>query len=209
MVRAVLCDFDGVIRIWHESDAARIEGDFRLPPGTLADAAFTPALLRQATTGAISDEEWRERVSEMLVAEHGEGARAAVSAWSRLSGALDDEMLNLLREVRHTAPVALLTNATTRLEHDLEALGLQDAFDAIANSSTIGVTKPERGIFEQAAALVGVSLGDCVFIDDQPSHLDAARAAGAYVIHHRTAAATRDALAALGLPLSQDTGQSS
>jgi hypothetical protein len=84
MIRALLCDFDGVLRPWPVSDAERIEADFNLPLGALAEAAFAPGLLFEATTGAISDEEWRERIADVLVAQHGDGARAAVAAWSKL-----------------------------------------------------------------------------------------------------------------------------
>jgi putative hydrolase of the HAD superfamily len=201
VIRAVLCDFDGVIRLWPNSDAERIEAEFTLPSAALAEAAFTPELLHEATTGAISDERWRERIAEMLAAQHGDRARAAVAAWIKLSGSLDHEMLEVLRQVRRTASVVLVTNATSRLERDLDSLGIREVFDAIANSSALGAVKPQAEIFERAAALVNVPLADCVFIDDQPRHLEAARAAGVSAIHHRGASETRRALAALGLPL--------
>jgi putative hydrolase of the HAD superfamily len=201
VIRAVLCDFDGVIRRWSANDIERIETAFSLPLGAVAEAAFSRELLHEATTGAISDEEWRERIAGVLVAQHGNGAHAAVAAWSRLSGSLDHEMLQLLREVRTTASVVLVTNATTRLDRDLEALAVGDAFDAIANSSALGVVKPQAEIFERAAASVGGALADCVVIDDQPGHLRAAHDAGASIIHHTAASETRSALAALGLPL--------
>lgn len=89
MIGAVLCDFDGVVRLWPERDVAHIEAEFGLPAGALDRAAFEPKLLRQATTGAISDEEWRARVAVRLAHDHGESARAAVPAWSRLVGTID------------------------------------------------------------------------------------------------------------------------
>ena len=207
MIRAVLCDLDGVVRLWPETHSARIERQFGLPDGALTQAAFEPALLREATTGAISDEEWRRRISEALAVKYGHAGGAAVAQWSDLRWTVDAEMRDLLRDVRGVVRVALLTNATTRLDADLAADGLADAFDAIANSSALGLVKPDRSVFERAAALVDVPLCECVFIDDQPRHVEAARAAGAAAVLHTSAAETRDALIALGVPLRGPAGK--
>lgn len=187
--------------MWPGDPVASIERAFGLPGGALTRAAFAPTLLRRATTGAISDQQWREKITDNLAAEYGDRAAAAVAAWSELPGVLDAEMVDLLQRVRENVPVVLLTNATTRLQSDLSAAGLTDSFDAVANSSALGVAKPDRDAFEGAARLVGVPLHACVVIDDQPGHLDAARAAGAAAIHHQSAERTRDALIALGVPL--------
>jgi putative hydrolase of the HAD superfamily len=200
-IRALLCDLDGVVRHWPEEGAAAVEREHGLPAGALAAAAFEPALLRAATTGEITDEEWRSRIAAALAAEYGDQAQAAVEAWNALDGILDAEMLALLAEVRAAVPVVLVTNATTRLEQDLRAAGLEGRFDAVANSAELGVAKPDRLMFERAAGLVGVPLSDCAVVDDRPSHLEQAREAGAAVVCHESVDRTRAALVALGLPL--------
>src|SRR5690349_6684500 len=81
VIRAVLCDLDGVIRHWPAAGAARIEREHGLPAGSLARTAFAPALLERVTTGVIADEEWRERIATTLAADHGEAGRAAVARW--------------------------------------------------------------------------------------------------------------------------------
>jgi putative hydrolase of the HAD superfamily len=101
----VLCDFDGVIRRWSEDDMTRIEIECGLPAGTVLGAAFRPELLRAATTGLISDEEWRATTAESLAVEYGDGARTAVAAWSELSGEIDHEMLERLRRARKAVPL--------------------------------------------------------------------------------------------------------
>ncbi|MEU6976246.1 HAD-IA family hydrolase [Streptomyces sp. NPDC046371] len=75
------------------------------------------------------------------------------------------------------------SNATTRLEDDLAALGLADAFDAVVNTSRIGFAKPDRRVFETAARSVGVASDRCPFVDDTLGHVEVARAAG-LIGHH-------------------------
>jgi hypothetical protein len=60
--RALLIDFDGVIRRWPASEA-NLETRYGLPAGAIRSVAFAPALLLPAITGEVSDESWRAGVS--------------------------------------------------------------------------------------------------------------------------------------------------
>lgn len=195
MIDAVICDLDGVLRVWPGDATAAIERRHGLEPGSIFEAAFEPELLGAAVTGVISDADWRRRVAEAL--GDGTAAREAVAEWSRLRGKIDAETLELVQSLRARVPVVLLSNATTRLEQELEELGIEAAFDSIASSSRLGVAKPDPEVFRAAARLVGAEPERCVAIDDQPKHLDGARAAGMTVIQHLDAASTHAALAAL------------
>lgn len=157
-----------------------------LAEGTLASAAFRPELLDAAVTGRISDEQWRRRVAEDLADACGSLDRALdlVSGWSALSGRVDTAVLEVLTEIRSRVPVVLVSNATTRLEADLTTLGLADAFDAVVNTARIGVAKPDHRVFEAAAQTVGVAPRRCLFVDDTPGHVAAARAAGLTGLHY-------------------------
>lgn len=196
---ALLCDFDGVLRLWDPDGMTALDRKAGLAEGTLASAAFRPELVDAAVTGRISDEQWRRRVAEDLAEVCGSPARAQdlVGGWSSLTGRVDAAVLELLTAIRGRVPVVLVSNATTRLETDLAALGLADAFDAVVNSSRAGVAKPDHRVFEAAAQAVGVPLRRCLFIDDTPGHVAAARTAGLTAIHYRHVDQLRDATAAL------------
>ncbi|MFJ7628189.1 HAD family hydrolase [Streptomyces sp. NPDC097595] len=198
---AVLCDFDGVLRLWDPDGMTALDHRSGLPEGTLAAAAFRPALLDEAVTGRISDEQWRERVAEAVAGSCGSAARARelVGGWSALTGRVDTGLLELLASLRARTPVVLVSNATTRLEADLAALGLTDAFDAVINTARIGVAKPDRRVFEAAARAVGAELRRCLFVDDTAGHVAAARTAGLTGHHYRGVGELRGALASLGL----------
>lgn len=123
-------------------------------------------------------------------------ARELVARWSAATGRVDAEVVALLRAFRARGPVVLVSNATTRLEVDLAALGLDGEFDAVVNTSRIGVAKPDPRVLDAAAERAGVAPGRCLFVDDTLGHVQAARAAGVRALHYRHAGQLR---AALGL----------
>ncbi|WP_055586468.1 HAD family hydrolase [Peterkaempfera griseoplana] len=195
---AVLCDLDGVLRLWddHMTGLDRAHG---LPAGTLAGGAFRPERLQPAITGRVTDQQWRAAVAEDLAGVCGSAdrARALCAAWAQQTGRVDHEVLTLLTAVRRRVPVVLVTNATTRLESDLAALGLTGALDAVVNSARIGVAKPDPEVFRIAARRAGVPVRRCLFVDDTESNTAAARALGMAVLHYRRADGLRAALAPL------------
>jgi putative hydrolase of the HAD superfamily len=136
------------------------------------------ALLRDVTTGRITDAQWRTVLSDRLHASHGDAGPEAVRRWSRSPGLVVAEVLEIVRAARLRFTVALLSNATTRLEHDLASLGLDGEFDAVFNSSRLGVAKPDPSIFQIACARLGTAPGQCAFIDDSLPNVEAAERAG-------------------------------
>ncbi|WP_282206116.1 HAD family hydrolase [Kitasatospora fiedleri] len=198
-VGAVLCDLDGVLRIW--ADLADVDRAHGFAPGTVAGAAFRAERLLPAVTGRVSDGRWRAGVAEDLAAVCGsaERARAAVEDWGRQAFRVDAEVLALLAEVRRGVPVVLVSNGTDRLEDDLAALGLDAAVDAVVNSARVGAAKPDPRIYLAAAGRAGVPPQRCLFVDDTAGHLAAARDLGMHVHHHRGADGLRAAFDGHGL----------
>lgn len=182
---AILCDLDGVLRRW--PPLTELELAHGVPAGTLAATAFAPHRLSPAITGRCTDEEWRAAVVEDLRAHTG-SAEELVAAWSADAGAVDEEVAEVLAVARERGPVVLVTNATTRLDSDVDALGLDQHVDAIVNSARIGVAKPEAGIYLAAAVAAGVPPQRCLFVDDSTTNVAAARRLG-MAAHHFTSAA--------------------
>lgn len=184
---ALLCDFDGVLRLWDPDGMPGLDRAYGLPEGTLAAAAFGTERLLPAVTGAVTDEQWRASVACELAQVCGslERAQELAAAWSALTGVVDAAVLGLLAEVRRRVPVVLVSNATTRLESDLELLGLSDAFDAVVSSARVGTAKPDADIYRFAAKSVDVAPERCLFVDDTAGHVAAARAVGMAGLHYR------------------------
>ncbi|WP_229758756.1 HAD family hydrolase [Peterkaempfera bronchialis] len=196
---AVLCDLDGVLRLWDPDGMAALDRARSLPAGTLAAAAFHPDRLLPAVTGQVTDEQWRAAVAADLAEVCGSPAEATAlcTEWTEVPAAVDHQVLALLGAVRRRLPVALVTNATTRLEADLDALGLTGAVDAVVNSSRVGVAKPDPAIYRIAAERVGVPPARCLFVDDTDRNVLAARALGMTGLHYRHIGELRDVLGPL------------
>lgn len=193
---AVLCDLDGVLRLWDQEDPAHLDRLCGLPGGTLAGAAFRPERLLPAVTGEVTDEEWRSAVAEDLAAVWGLRATVALmSRWNGAFGRVDDEVRQLLAAARRHVPVVLVSNATSRLEADLARLRLVDVLDHVVNTSRLGAAKPDARVFAAAAETAGVPASRCLFVDDTEGHVAAARAAGMTGLHYREARQLREALA--------------
>jgi len=60
----------------------------------------------------------------------------------------------------------------------LKRIGLLDAFDAIADGTTISASKPDPEVFLQAAEKLGLAPADCIVVEDAFAGVDAAIAAG-------------------------------
>jgi HAD superfamily hydrolase (TIGR01509 family) len=89
--------------------------------------------------------------------------------------------LDLLTSVREAGiPTALVTSTERRLvKIAVETLG---AFDAIVCGDEVDFAKPDPWPYRQAAAMLGVDIARCVAIEDSPSGIRSALAAGARVI---------------------------
>ena len=62
--------------------------------------------------------------------------------------------------------LGVVSNFYGNLESILKAEGLLDLFAVVADSGTLGMTKPEPGIFLHAARAVNTPPGDCVMVGD-------------------------------------------
>lgn len=182
MIKALLIDFDGVIRHWPANDPG-FQDRFGVSLAEMRKCAFSEALLNPAITGQVTDDEWREKVAQQLLSGGFDRAKDAVLAWSEGSGEVDHKMLERVQSLRQKLKVVLVTNATTRLEHDLAALGLSESFDQVINSSRVGFAKPNEEIFQAALRSVGADAAEALFVDDSLANVIAAQRLG-IASHH-------------------------
>jgi HAD superfamily hydrolase (TIGR01509 family) len=68
-------------------------------------------------------------------------------------------------------------------------------------SARVRLAKPDPAIFTQALRQFGVAAADCVFLDDHPANIEAARALAIGAVLFTDAASARPALRGLGVPV--------
>ena len=182
MIKCVFFDFDGVLRNW-EYDWATIGDLYGISLDAFREVAFAPENVVPAVRGEITDEEWRANVGRILKTRFpGRDVEGALEFWSGRTGELAIEVLEIVRECKSKLPVALMTNATSKLNQDLESLGIADLFDHVINASEVGSVKPESEIYLYALKLVGIEPHEAFFTDDMRENVEVAAQLG-YVGH--------------------------
>jgi HAD superfamily hydrolase (TIGR01509 family) len=139
--------------------------------GTSAEIAGSILELRLGEPGcaaALIDE-----LNELVVAELEHGVEAMVGA---------RELLHELK-LRGT-PIGLVSNSPLRfVRRSLEIVGFQDRFDVVLSAHEVAAPKPSPEPYLEACRRLGVEAGpDVVALEDSPTGVAAARAAGLTVI---------------------------
>ncbi len=173
-IKCVFFDFDGVLRSW-DYEANTMEEEYGFPHGGMWEVAFTPENVVPAVRGEITDEQWRSNVAQLLTEKFPDSdVSGAMDAWQKHYGVLVPEVLEIITECKAKVPIAMLSNATSRLNYDLEKLGIADLFDFVFNVSEIGSIKPEPDIYNHVLQAAAVTPGEAFFTDDMPENVDAA-----------------------------------
>ncbi|MEM7445227.1 MAG: HAD family hydrolase [Pseudomonadota bacterium] len=180
MIRAVLFDLDETLhdrtsslrafltdQFTRHSRLQRVECDDFIDKfltlderGRASKAVVYPNLLK--ALGILEDETERKSLGETLFGEFDNGFHRFAHAFPGV-----DDLLAALR--RQDIKSGIVTNGRT--EHQklkLRALNLPQRVDAILISQAEDVWKPDREIFERAAARLGVTADECVFVGDSP-----------------------------------------
>ena len=130
-------------------------------------------------TGIILEEllEQPGRADE-INAEMVELVEEAMVASEPMPGAAD-----LVAELRDTVPIALASNSWRRLiTVALHAAELTDSFDVVVCGDEVAHPKPAPDIYLETARLLDVAPERTVALEDSPNGVEAARAAGMFVI---------------------------
>jgi putative hydrolase of the HAD superfamily len=201
MIDTLILDLDGVVRHWDPEHFRSTVESFGVTREQFAAEAFEAALYQQAMTGAITAEQWDAEIGRRVSARFGCNPKAVAAAFAAMVWSIDDEVVALVQRVRHAgkAQVAVFSNASTRLEADLESCGVDAAFDVIFNSARLGVVKPDPEAFRTVAAALGASPESCLFVDDTAPNVEGARAAGMQAEQYTDVAALRSLFERAGL----------
>jgi HAD superfamily hydrolase (TIGR01509 family) len=105
-------------------------------------------------------------------------ARRLVTESTPMTGAAE-----LVRALRGRVPVAVASNTPGPLVRGaLECAGVAELFEVVVTADEVAEPKPSPDVYLRACELLGASPAASVALEDSPTGVAAARAAGMYVI---------------------------
>ena len=174
MIKYILSDLDGVIRIWDNSELFELERQCGLPHRALFALAFESVLLHQAVTGKITDEAWRREVTSRFGDRYPDlDSGQFMHLWQEASYKVNEAVLQAFRSHFPQAQVLLATNGTTKLDSDLKKMGLSERFASIYNSASMGSAKPEPGYYHHILSNLGAGPSEIIYVDDSQKNIHA------------------------------------
>ncbi len=90
--------------------------------------------------------------------------------------------------------IGLLSNASRDIFGDVFRTEQFALFDTAVSSFHVGMTKPDPRMFMLMCERLGVLPAECIFVDDQVRHLDAARRLGFQTILYQSASQVKQAI---------------
>lgn len=84
-------------------------------------------------------------------------------------------------------------------QYRINTFNLHNFFDAFVSSCEVGMRKPDPGIFNLALGIAQVRPEECLYFDDQPMLVEAAKKTGIHAYHHQSFEGTQKIFASLGL----------
>lgn len=195
----VWCDFGGVISPDLGGSLDRVAASIGVRWADIAAAADRVAEpmglrgLQPLELGLIAQDEWADRVSEVLTESHVlSGSLRGFDAHWYQGRVLDQELLAGLAELRAAGvPVGMLTNSVLEWEpHRAVLLGEEERFDAVLRSHEVQLAKPDPAVFAHAETMLGEPAAVRLLIDDLEENCAGAEAVGWRAILHTDAATT-------------------
>ncbi len=175
-ILAVLFGADGVVQT---TQAGWLERLGRLTEKPQNTERFLSDIFEAERPSLTGSHDFAQSLAEVLDKWGSKSTVAeALEAWTMIDP--DQAILDLIASVRSPqALVALGTNQQSyRLDYMLNELNYTTNFDYILCSCELGYAKPSAEYFESAMATIGLSPMNALFIDDHPTNVESAKAAG-------------------------------
>ena len=180
--KGLLLDFGGVLTSSLYGRMAEFCVEAGLPPDAIENVLQTEEgrrLIALTETGLVPQRDFEVMLGRQLgLPDEGLIARIVVVTPRT-------ETIELARRARAAGiPAGVLSNSLGSGGHDVYVgYDLAGLFDVVVISHLVGLRKPDRPIYELAAAKLGLAPADCVFVDDTLRHVVAAREIGMAAVH--------------------------
>jgi len=190
-VRAVICDFGGVLTTPLFQSFAAYQKLSGIAPEQLrdamaaAEAEWSEHPLFELEKGAITEAEFQRRLEAHL----GDGASLAGFRETYFEHLHPNEpMIECMRGLRRRGlSMAMLTNNVREWEPLWRAKlpDIDEIFELVVDSAFVGMRKPEHAIYELTVERLAAEIDaeECLFVDDVEVNCRAAREVGMRAVH--------------------------
>lgn len=139
-------------------------------------------------TGKVSTAEFRDSLRRISGVNFSD--RAFDEAWNSMLSRIPEKRTHILRTLAGHYRLYLLSNTCslhveyfTPLFRKVAGFGLSEVFSHCFYSHEIGMSKPDREVFQHVLDEAGILAEETLFLDDSIQNIKAARAMGFNVIH--------------------------
>ena len=190
-IRAVLLDFGGVFTASPFQVFTRAAAELDATPERVLGLVFGPYdrdtdhPWHRLERGELPLAEARDAIIELARADGLTLDPLKILVGTLAGGGVREPVVGLTRRLRAAGVrTALVTNNAREFGAGWRSmLPLDELFDAVIDSSAVGVRKPNPAIFELALhAVGGVAPQQAVFLDDFTGHVEAARRLGLHAL---------------------------
>lgn len=194
MIRAVISDFGGVLttpltgsfKAFADRSGVTMEELNQALAAIFARDGAHP--LFELECGRMTEAQFLQALEQTLRTELGREVSFvdfAEALWAEL--APNEPMIELMAALRGEGyRMALLTNNVREWEARWREMApIDDIFELVVNSASVGMRKPDSEIYELTVQRLGVPAAACLFVDDLEHNCAAARDAGMRAIVYR------------------------
>lgn len=181
MAKAIILDYDGVIRFADEEKVAEILETKGFEPSTFFQMLWGNSHVNDLITGKIDRKTWWAKLQNL----HPELQKVDDQfLWDEVFvfPVLNDDLLEKVQKLKQQntdrLKLAILSNADAGSKDIIEDQVKEYDFDLILTSSDVGIAKPDEKIYKEAIRLLDCTAKDVVFFDDNKNNVESANEFG-------------------------------
>jgi len=184
-IRAIIFDLGNVLQFYDEREEQRKLAKFiGIPKILLVPPYFAhlPAYQR----GTLTGRQFIQRICKNLGRQVPDGAALFFGKTLREIAKPNRPMLAFVRQLHRNYKTAVLSNTVREHVQIYRRSPWTKYFDILFFSNEQHIRKPQLGAFRLIAEQLGVETRECIFTDDRPLHVWAARRAGMVAVPFRS-----------------------
>ncbi|MFI0940249.1 HAD family hydrolase [Streptomyces sp. NPDC021020] len=176
----VILDIGGVLEITPDTGwVRRWEERLALPPGAVGERLAD--VWRAGSVGRVREDEVHAEVAARLGLDAPGTQSFMADLWTEYLGTPNTELIAYVQGLRGRCRLGILSNSFVGArERETARYHFDELVDHIVYSHEIGIGKPDPRAYAAACDALEVPPESCLFVDDTPVNVAAARAAGLY-----------------------------